>query len=82
MKHPDRVTWYVAAVFAVVLALALAAGVFFLTVALPSFIWGDSALIVWPYVGIPLGGLLGLLSLVSLRFLPDLLYGLLGGDSV
>ena len=79
MKHPDRITWYLAALLSVAVALALAGAVVFLTVAAPGYIWGKSLDMWWPWFGIPLGSVLGLLSLVSMRVLPEACYRLLGG---
>lgn len=79
MKHPDRFTWYVAAVASIPVALALAGGVFFLTVAAPIYMGGKDLEMSWPWIGIPLGALLGLLSLRSLSVVPDWLYRLFGG---
>ena len=83
MRHPDRALWYISALLAIALSLVLAGGIFFLTVAGPSFIWGEGVLIVWPYLGIPLGAILALISLpVCLRHLPDVIYRLCRGRSV
>jgi len=79
MKHPDRITWYIAALLSVGSALALAGAVFFLTVAVPGYVWGDSVAMWWPWFGIPLGAVLGLASLLSMRVLPEACYRLLGG---
>jgi hypothetical protein len=79
LKHPDRLTWYIAAVASIPAALGLAAGVFFLTVAAPIYIWGKELEMSWPWIGIPLGSVLGLLSLSSMAVIPNALYRLFGG---
>jgi hypothetical protein len=82
VKHIDRMTWYFAALAAIVLAIALAVALFFLTVAGPIYLWGKELEMSWPWLGIPLGALLSLLSLCSLAVLPHWLYRLLGGRTV
>jgi len=79
MKHPDRTTWYLAVPLAVLAAAAIAAAVFFGAVIIPILAMGKDAEMWWPWFGIPLGSLLALLSLVSMKFLPDLAYRALGG---
>jgi hypothetical protein len=81
LKHPDRLTWYVAAVASIPVAVALAAGICFLTVAAPIYVGGKDLEMSWPWIGIPLGALLGLLSLSSLAVIPGWLYRLFGGRS-
>ena len=79
MKHPDRLTWYVAAAVSIPVAIAFAAGVFFLTVAGPIYVWGKDLEMSWPWIGIPLGAVLGLLSLSSMAVIPSWLYRIFGG---
>jgi hypothetical protein len=80
MRHPDRGRWYLAALLSIVLALLVAGGIAFATVAVPILIGGDTWMHMWPWVGIPLSGVLGLASLAfSMKYFPDAIYRLLGG---